>query len=84
MENGVPDPILEDVAVIPVVDTSLYGITVQLSLCTDTAITTAGAGGAGLYTGFATSRTDTATVDDTLVFMAVSANGLYAVGEDFK
>lgn len=70
----------DPVAVVLVAETSLYRITVQLNGCVDPAIQTSTAGN---YTGFATSRTD-ATLDDTLVFMVTSADGLYTVSGDFK
>jgi hypothetical protein len=72
--GGVP------VAVIPVTDSGLYRVTVQLTGCDTAAIQTITA---GHYTGFATSRTD-ATLDDTLVFVVTSADGEYSVSGDFK
>lgn len=71
------------VAIIPIIGTSLYRVTVQLIFCSNNALNTI-AGSAGYYTGFATSRTDSATPDDTLVFMVTSANGQYTASGDFK
>lgn len=71
------------VAVSPIANTSLYRITIQLSFCTNTDQSTV-LGTAGYYTGFATSRSDTTTADDTLVFIVTSANGQYTASGDFK
>ena len=71
----------DPVAVIPVNGTNLYDLTIQLGDCVPVGPDTI-ADGAGYYTGFATTRSDS-TADDTLVFMVTNATHEYAVATEF-